>query len=163
MPHQKRSITEVSAHAKRQFPLLPASPTGANWSDVPDSVIVDLVRSFSDCGDAILFGKSQDESVLAIRVYRNGSPYSVYARGIERVGEAIERLYRMRPPRSRRDARASSRHPAVQALSNPQLPFHPRFTVAELAKQRQNAKAREDAWNALVSGFSVVGDRVVRV
>ena len=42
------------------------------WDDVPDAAIVALVRSYIACGDAILFGSSQDEAVAAIRSVPSG-------------------------------------------------------------------------------------------
>lgn len=144
------------ANAERQYPLLPASPTNTNWSDVPDAVILDLVRSFSDNGDAILFGKSQDQSVLAIRVYRHGQGYSVYIRGIERLGEAVDRLYRMHPPRERKDARASAPPLAVQVSQILPLPFHPLFTRQSLIKQREKEEKRYNEWNRLVNSFQPI-------
>lgn len=150
---KKRKDAILREHAKRQYRLPPATPTSANWSDVPDHVILDLVRSYSDSGDAILFGKSADQSVLAIRVYRQGQGYSVYARGVERVGEAIERLERFRPPRTKRDAIASDGMPAVQGYANLDLPFHPAFSPQQLTKQRLDAENRAIKWRAMVDAI----------
>lgn len=150
---RKKSDRILEEHARRQYKLLPATPTSASWSDVPESVILDLVRSYADSGDAILFGKSADQSVLAIRVYRQGQGYSVYARGIERVGEAVERLAKYRPPRTKRDAIASDSPPAVQGYTNLNLPFHPAFSPDQLAKQRMDAINRAIKWEAMVNAI----------
>ena len=82
------------SHEKRRQPLAVSSV----WDDVPDAAIVALVRSYIACGDAILFGSSQDEAVAAIRVYRAGSPYSVYFRKTADFETAVDRLERYRPP-----------------------------------------------------------------
>jgi len=115
--HAKKTALEVSQESGRSFPLLPSVAGRTDWSDVPDSVIVDLVRSYTSSGDAILFGTSTDQEVLAIRVYRLGHGYSVYARGIERLGEALDRLQRYRPPRHYWVKKPSEVHPAGQGLS----------------------------------------------
>lgn len=160
---RKHKVAVQRDHAERQFKLLPQSITTARWSDVPDSLVLSLVRDYTDSGDAILFGKSQDQSVLAIRVYRNGQGYSVYARGLESVGEAIERLYRLHPPHNQRDARASVSPLAVQGYSNLDLPFHPSFTVEQLNKQRLTAQRKAKEWTDLVLSFPPAKDRVALV
>lgn len=149
----KRKKAVIEAHAQRQYRLLPSSATSTKWSDVPDAVILDLVRSYADSGDAVLFGTSADQSVLAIRVYRSGLGYSVYSRGVERLGEAIERLYRMRPPRTQRAPLGAVGNPAVQVKGMLNLPFHPAFTVEQLAQKRLQEENRAIAWNALVDTF----------
>lgn len=162
MDRKHKSAVERD-HAERQFKLLPQSGTSAKWADVPDSLVLSLVRDYTDSGDAILFGKSQDQSVLAVRVYRNGKGYSVYARGLEGVGEAIERLYRLHPPLNQKDARASVLPLAVQGYSNLDLPFHPSFTVQQLNKQRLDAQRKAKEWNDLVLSFPPAKDRVALV
>lgn len=152
MPRNRKDRL-MEEHARRQYRILPTTLTTANWSDVPDDVILNLVRSYSDSGDAILFGKSTDQSVLAIRVYRQGQGYSVYSRGIERLGEAVERLERYRPPRTKRDAIASAGKPAVQGYTNLNLPFHPAFSPEQLEKQRLDAINRAIRWNAMVDAI----------
>jgi len=105
------------AHASRQFQLLPPTDGNPIWDAVPDSVIVDLVRGYSTHGDAILFGQSKDLSVGAIRVYRAGHGYSVYFRGIERLGEALDRLERYRPRRRVTHGRVEGVPSEVRVLS----------------------------------------------
>lgn len=151
----KRKDALLAEHARRQYRNIPASPTGASWADVPDAVIIDLIRAYTAGGDAILFGTSADQTVLALRVYRQGQGYSVYARGLDHVGEAVERLHRYRPPRSQGVAIATVSSPAVQGYSNLDLPFHPAFSPEQLNKQRLDAINRAIAWNALVDSLSV--------
>ncbi len=87
-------------HAATRKPLVPPDEgLSSVWEDVPDSVIVGLVRAYASEGDAILFGTSQDRAVCAIRVYRDGSPYSVYFRKLADLETAPERLGRYRPAR----------------------------------------------------------------
>lgn len=150
----KRKKALQDAHNRRQYRILPATPTTASWDDVPDDVILDLVRSYTSAGDAVLFGKSQDLSVLAIRVYRGGHGYSVYARGVERLGEALERLERYRPARKHRAALAADYQPVAQVYSNLDLPYHPAFSPEQLKKQRETADARAREWNAKVDSIS---------
>lgn len=151
----KRKDALLAEHARRQYRNIPASPSGANWSDVPDAVILDLIRSYTAGGDAILFGTSADQSVLALRVYRQGQGYSVYARGLDHVGEAVERLHKYRPPRSQRAPIGAVSPPAVQGYSNLDLPFHPSFSPDQLNKQRLEAVNRAIRWNALVDSLSI--------
>lgn len=101
----------------RQFQLLPTTDGNPIWDAVPDSVILDLVRGYSTHGDAVLFGQSKDLAVGAIRVYRAGHGYSVYFRGIERLGEALDRLERYRPQRRVKHAHGAVSVSAVLALS----------------------------------------------
>lgn len=154
------TATRKDRHEKtakeRQFRLLPSSPTGASWSDVPDAVILSLIRDYTGHGDAILFGKSQDQSVLAIRVYRNGQGYSVYARDLERVGEAVERLYRLHPPLNQRVARATVQRVAVQGYNILDLPYHPAFSVDALEKQRLKEIERQREWERVVNQFQPI-------
>lgn len=159
----KRKSTVLAEHARRQYRNIPSSPTGAKWADVPDSVLLDLIRSYADSGDAILFGTSADQSVLAIRVYRHGEGYSVYARGVEAVGDAVDRLARHRPPRTQRDAIASVSSSAVQGYTNLNLPFHPAFSPDQLNKQRLAAINRAIEWNRLVDSISIQQNAVASV
>ena len=117
MKHGKKNALQVSQESGRALPLSPSADGRTDWSDVPDSVIVDLVRSYTSSGDAILFGTSTDQQVLAIRVYRMGHGYSVYARGAERIGEALDRLERYRPPRHYWLKKPSEVPPVAQGLS----------------------------------------------
>lgn len=109
------------AHASRQFQLLASTDGNPIWDAVPDSVILDLVRGYSTHGDAVLFGQSKDLSVGAIRVYRAGHGYSVYFRGIERLGEALDRLERYRPRRRVNHGRVAVSPSAVPVLSKQPL------------------------------------------
>lgn len=67
------------------------------WSDVPADVIKDLVVRYAAMGDAILFGTSQSQEVLAVRVYRAGSGASVYSRTVEELDDALGRLEELVP------------------------------------------------------------------
>lgn len=67
------------------------------WEDVPAEVIKSLVVAYAGMGDAILFGSSQDREVMALRVYRAGGGYSVYARTLDAFDTALERLDRYCP------------------------------------------------------------------
>ena len=102
------------SHEKRRQPLAVSSV----WDDVPDAAIVALVRSYIACGDAILFGSSQDEEVAAIRVYRAGSPYSVYFRKTADFETAVDRLERYRPPMRRLQTVGSWSPPLEQGKPN---------------------------------------------
>jgi len=115
--HGKKTPLQISQESGRAIPLLPSADGHTDWADVPDSVILDLVRSYTSGGDAILFGTSTDQQVLAIRVYRMGHGYSVYARGAERIGEALDRLERYRPPRHYWVKKPTQVSPAAQGLS----------------------------------------------
>jgi len=137
----------------RQYRLLPASPVAVNWDDVPDALIVELVREYTRNGDAILFGTSKSQEVGAIRVYRGREPYSVYFRKAGDVGEAVERLRRMRPVRKGAAQRLPSLPPEAQGIAIPSLPFHPKFTVSDLIKQRRDEEMRAIAWRAMVSAI----------
>lgn len=87
-------------HVSTRTPLVnPDEGRSSVWEEVPDSVIVSLVRAYASEGDAILFGTSQDREVCAIRVYRDGSPYSVYFRKLADLETAVDRLGRYRPAR----------------------------------------------------------------
>jgi len=115
--HGKKTPLQISQESGRAIPLIPSLDGRTDWSHVPDSVIVDLVRSYTSSGDAILFGTSTDQQVLAIRVYRMGHGYSVYARGAERIGEALDRLERYRSPRQYWVKKPTQSPPAAQGLS----------------------------------------------
>jgi len=115
--HGKKTALKISQESGRALPLIPSPDGRTDWADVPDAVILDLVRSYTSGGDAILFGTSTDQQVLAIRVYRMGHGYSVYARGAERLGEALDRLERYRPPRQYWVKKPAVVPPAAQGLS----------------------------------------------
>lgn len=102
------------SHEKRRQPLAASSP----WDDVDDAAIVALVRAYIHSGDAILFGSSQDQEVAAIRVYRAGSPYSVYFRKAADFETALDRLERYRPPMRRLQTVGSWSPPLEQDKPN---------------------------------------------
>jgi hypothetical protein len=137
----------------RQYRLLPASPVAVNWDDVPDALIVELVRSYTTGGDAILFGTSKAQDVLAIRVYRGGDGYSVYTRGVDGIGEAVDRLHRYRPARKRHAERGAESGTVAQVSVLNNLPWHPLFTVNDLNKQRQKEIDRALEWERVVSSI----------
>lgn len=138
---------------RRQYKLLPTDPAKDSWCDVPDSVILDLVRTYTRSGDAILFGTSKAQDVLAIRVYRGGEGYSVYSRNVQGVGEAVDRLYRTRPPRIEGTQSVPVRGAEAQGIAIDGIPFHPKFTLDDLRKQRAKEDERARAWNALIDTF----------
>lgn len=140
-------------HSRRQYRLLPANPVAVNWDDVPAALIVELVRTYTTGGDAILFGTSKAQDVLAIRVYRGGDGYSVYTRGADGIGEAVDRLYRYRPARERDAKRVAEPGAVAQVSTVPGLPFHPQFTVNDLIKQREKARQRALDWERVVNSF----------
>jgi len=134
----------------RQYRILPASDVGECWDDVPDAVIVELVRSYTRNGDAVLFGTSKSGEVGAIRVYRGREPYSTYFRKAHEVGEAVERMYRMRPVRKATPQGCGVGEAEVQGLATSSLPFHPAFSATEYARLRQKEQTRVNAWNYMI-------------
>jgi len=145
----KRAPTQNRAHADRQYPLLSASGVGVTWNDVPDALIVELVRAYTSGGDAILFGTSKGQDVCAIRVYRGREPYAVYFRKAAEIGEAIDRLYRLRPARKPQALPGAEPVPEAQGYPILPLPFHPKFTVKDLIKQRMDWDKRMREWDTV--------------
>lgn len=156
MKHAKKTPDEALNHSARQYRILSARDVAWSWDDVPDALIVELVRAYTASGDGILFGGSKSQEVGAIRVYRGREPYSVYFRKASEVGVAVERLYRYRPPRERQAKPGAVRQPEAQGVAPNSLPFHPRFTVNDLIKQRQMADERAKEWNALVDRMGAI-------
>lgn len=140
-------------HSRRQYRLLPANPLAVNWDDVPDALIVELVRTYTTGGDAILFGTSKAQDVLAIRVYRGGDGYSVYTRSADGIGEAVDRLHRYRPARERHAKRGAESGAVAQGTPINDLPWHPLFTVNDLLKQRQKEAQRALEWERVVNSI----------
>lgn len=125
---------------------------GVNWDDVPDDVILDLVRSYTAGGDAILFGTSHGRDVCAIRVYRGKEPYSVYFRKAAQIGEAVDRLNRYRPARKRGAPPRAVPSAGAQGGTTLPLPFHPSYTLDDLIKRRAKEDARERGWKEYLAG-----------
>lgn len=145
----KRQQNSPDAHP-RQYRILPASDVGECWDDVPDAVIVELVRAYTRNGDAVLFGTSKSGEVGAIRVYRGREPYSTYFRKAHEVGEAVERMYRMRPVRKATPQGCGMTDTEVQGLGSLQLPFHPSYSATQHARMRQKEQERVNAWNFMI-------------
>lgn len=134
----------------RQYRILPASDVGECWDDVPDAVIIELVRAYTRNGDAVLFGTSKSGEVGAIRVYRGREPYSTYFRKAHEVGEAVERMYRMRPVRASTPSGVRNPSPEVQGVRMLPLPFHPSFSATQHARMRQKEQERVNAWEFMI-------------
>lgn len=147
--HGRRSDPKETSHSRRQYPLLSASGVGVNWNDVPDNLIVELVRAYTSGGDAILFGTSKGQDVCAIRVYRGREPYSVYFRKASEMGEALDRLYRLRPARKHEAEPRAVPDTEAQGVKILPLPFHPKFTVKDLIKQRKDWDTRMREWDTV--------------
>lgn len=150
MSHDTKGNPRASQNARRQYPLVSASGVGVNWDDVPDDVIVELVRSYTASGDAILFGTSHAQDVCAIRVYRGKEPYSVYFRKASQIGEAVDRLYRYRPVRKPQATPGAVCNAGAQGGKSPPLKLHPSLTVDawEKLQKEKEKRAQEsiDAW-----------------
>lgn len=153
MKHGAKTAHNNPEHDSRQYRLLSASNVVQCWDDVPDALIIELVRSYTASGDAILFGTSKSQEVGAIRVYRGREPYSVYFRKAVDVGDAVDRLFRMRPPRQGASQGRGRLFSEAQGSEKVSLPFHPNFSRDDLIKQRQEAIRRANAWNALVDSI----------
>lgn len=162
MKDAEKTPVKALNHSTRQYRILPASDVVWSWDDVPDALIVELVRAYTASGDAILFGGSKSQEVGAIRVYRGREPYSVYFRKVSEVGVAVERLYRYRPPRERQAKPGVVVHPEAQGVALNGLPFHPQFTVNDLIKQRTRSDERAREWNDLVERMGAIVHGVAR-
>lgn len=160
MRHGAKGSVNALEASGRQFTLCSDESIGGNWKDVPDALIAHLVREYTRGGDAILFGTSRGGDVCAIRIYRGREPYAVYFRKPSEVGEAVERLYRMRPPRKRAAEPSAERVAVAQGVRMLPLPFHPKFTVNDLIKQRRDAKTRAIEWRQMVSAAEVTFNRL---
>lgn len=153
MKHGARTTQTVGNHASRQYRILSASDMASVWDDVPDALIIELVRSYTTNGDAILFGTSKSQEVGAIRVYRGREPYSVYFRKAVDVGDAVDRLFRLRPVRKGAPQGLPTHDSEAQGGQSLSLPFHPKFTRQELNKQRQDAIKRAIEWNRMIDSI----------
>lgn len=95
MTYRKRTRPRMQATVDPQ--RLPTLGVSHLWADVPADVIKDLVVRYAAMGDAILFGTSQSQEVLAVRVYRKGSGASVYSRTVRELDDALGRLEELVP------------------------------------------------------------------
>lgn len=116
---RKRKPKETAEYSQRKQPL----GVSSLWDSVPDAVIVNLVRAYASMGDAILFGTSADREVAAIRVYRYGTPYSVYFRKMELLDDALDRLDRYMPAMRAPVTVSSWSPPQVQVKTTPRKPL----------------------------------------
>lgn len=117
MSRRKATPKAHPEHAKRRQPL----GVSSLWTDVPDDVILTIVRDYASMGDAVMFGTSADRAVCSIRVYRNGTPYSTYFRGLHDLPAALERLDKFMPAMRTITVATLLPDTAVQVKSTPNV------------------------------------------